>query len=119
MYLLDTNHCSRILEADQAVLDRLNALGDSPIATSFVSRGELLYMAYNSARPDDNLWRVHQFLGGISYLGIDDVTIEEYSKLKAALVQHFGPREKAKRRTATSRSLGFDDNDLWIAAVAI
>lgn len=119
MYLLDTNHCSRIVEGDVQVLARMRQLGTAPVSTSFITRGELLYMCHNSDRREENIARISAFLDGIHLYLVDLETIEEYARLKAALVKHFGPREKAKRRTATTRDLGFDDNDLWIAAVAL
>lgn len=61
MYLLDTNHCSRII------------FGESEI----------------------------------------------YGDLKGKLVKVFGPKEKAQRRKFNIQTLGFGDNDLWIAATAI
>jgi tRNA(fMet)-specific endonuclease VapC len=48
MYLLDTNHCSRIIDGDQNVIQALNNLGDTIVATCAIVRGELIYMAHKS-----------------------------------------------------------------------
>ena len=37
---------------------------------------------------------------------------------KLAILDRFGPREKAKRRKTETTQLGFSENDLWIAAIA-
>ena len=119
MYLLDTNHCSRLMEGDAGVLRRFQDMGDSPVMTSFIVRGELLYMAYRSDRFADNLARVEAFLSGIDLYLVDPETANTYGELKAALMRHYGPRERAARRRTSIRLLGFDDNDLWIAATAL
>ncbi|MEK7398749.1 MAG: PIN domain-containing protein [Candidatus Poribacteria bacterium] len=41
-----------------------------------------------------------------------------YGEIKIAVINHFGPHEKAKRRKIEIDRLGFKENDLWIAAVA-
>jgi tRNA(fMet)-specific endonuclease VapC len=107
------------MEGDPALLNRLDEIGDIPVATSFIVRGELLFMAYNSRRQAANVARVHAFLQGIGLYFVDEQTADLYGELKAALVQRFGPREHPRRRTTTARQLGFDDNDLWIAATAL
>jgi tRNA(fMet)-specific endonuclease VapC len=119
VYLLDTNHCSRIIEGDPGVLDRVAQVGDVPVATSFIVRGELLFMAYNSEQRSTNVARVSSFLQSIGLYFVDEETTDLYAELKAALVRHFGPREKARRRKTTATQLGFGDNDLWIAATAL
>ncbi|HEV2722589.1 MAG TPA: hypothetical protein VG323_21380 [Thermoanaerobaculia bacterium] len=43
----------------------------------------------------------------------------EYARLKSALLDRFGPRERGKRRNFDLAKLGFGDNDLWIASTAI
>jgi tRNA(fMet)-specific endonuclease VapC len=42
-----------------------------------------------------------------------------YARLKAEIVEQFGPTDKSKLRNFRIESLGFGDNDLWIASVAI
>ncbi|MGI2909149.1 PIN domain-containing protein [Tolypothrix sp. VBCCA 56010] len=42
-----------------------------------------------------------------------------YGQLKATLMKQFGSKEKTKRRKTKITELGFDENDLWIAAIAL
>lgn len=49
---------------------------------------------------------------------IDAETADIYGKLKASLLEHFGPKEKALRRKTELAKLGFGENDVWIAAIA-
>jgi len=98
VYLLDTNHCSKILSGHSGISRKLKSLGDVLVATCVVVRGELVYMAEKSANPSDNRETVAHFLDDIEVFPIDEKTANVYGKLKAALVARFGPREKAKLR---------------------
>jgi tRNA(fMet)-specific endonuclease VapC len=118
MYLLDTNHCSKLIADNSYIVNKLTELDDTPIATCVIVRGELVFMAYKSARQNENLLSIQSFLNDIDILPIDDKVADVYGELKAALIDHFGPKEKEKRRNATIEKLGFKENDLWIAAVA-
>jgi tRNA(fMet)-specific endonuclease VapC len=118
MYLLDTNHCSRLLAGDEHVTRRLATLGDAPVATSVIVRGELMFMAEHSDQREINLQRIEAFLSTLDVFPIDTATADWYGTLKAALIAHFGPKERAKRRRATIQLLGISENDLWIAAIA-
>jgi tRNA(fMet)-specific endonuclease VapC len=42
MYLLDTNHCSRIIAGDHPLIQQLQAHLEDGIATSVIVRGERL-----------------------------------------------------------------------------
>ena len=79
MYLLDTNHCSGIIDGNETLLRRMDELGEAPIATSFITRAELLYMAFNSEQRDDNMQKVSDFLAGLNLYLVDLETIEAYA----------------------------------------
>jgi tRNA(fMet)-specific endonuclease VapC len=119
MYLLDTNHCSLILLNDQSIIQRIQQVGEANVATTIITAGELIYMAENSAYREQNLNRIDQFLEDISVYDLDKNSSKIYGKIKADLIKQFGPKEKTKRKTTQTKELGFDENDLWIAAIAI
>jgi len=119
VYLLDTNHCSRFLAGDNRVRDRILALDQTDVSTSVIVRGELLYMAQRSERPADTRRVINSFLRDMTAYHIDYAVASAYGDLKAALFNRFAPRERAKRRHTTLHDLGFDENDLWIAATAL
>lgn len=119
MYLLDTNHCARIIEGDSQIIDRFIAHQSSPAATCVIVHGELLFMAHHSQHADRNLARMTAFLNTIEIVSIDGDACDQYGRIKTAAMERWGPRERARRRHFDLRSLGFSDNDLWIAAIAI
>ena len=55
MYLLDTNHCSALIFGDSLIIDHAKSVGESNLAISVVTEGELLYMAENSQKIAENL----------------------------------------------------------------
>lgn len=118
MYLLDTNHCSLLLDGHSGVAERLRRLDGAQVATCVIVQGELLYMVHHSTRETPNRSALDVFLRTVQILSIDDETADHYGRIKAALFRRFGPREKAKLRRTSLGQLGFTDNDLWIAAIA-
>jgi tRNA(fMet)-specific endonuclease VapC len=119
MYLLDTNHCSLAILGNTEVLNRLAKIGGSTIATCAIVQGELVDMAERSQRQESNLTLVRNFLRGIYIYNIDQETANVYGQLKAAVFNQFAPKEKNKRRKTKITDLGFGENDLWIAAIAL
>ncbi|MBD2250570.1 type II toxin-antitoxin system VapC family toxin [Nostoc parmelioides] len=119
MYLLDTNHCSLAIAGNTNVLSRLAEVENSIITTCAIVQGELIDMAERSQRKESNLALIQRFLTAIYIYNIDGFTATNYGRLKAALFNEFAPKEKNKRRKTKITDLGFDENDLWIAAVAI
>lgn len=118
MYLLDTNHCSRLLQGNAVIARRLEEMGDTPVVTCAIVQGELAFMAHKSERKTDNLRLVREFFEDINVYPLDGGVADVYGEIKAALLDRFGPRERARRRKTTLEKLGFKENDLWIAATA-
>jgi tRNA(fMet)-specific endonuclease VapC len=107
------------MRRDPVMLERFAESRASAFRTSIITRGELLFMSYNSDRVDENLALVRTFLAGIAAQRIDRESADIYDRIKAAALARFGPKERAKRRHFSLQSLGFTDNDLWIAAMAL
>lgn len=119
MYLLDTNHCSRIIFGETNLIQQLELHSEAGVATSVIVRGELLYMAAKSQQTAANIQQVNDFLNKIDLYPINLSISDIYGDLKGKLINTFGPKEKAERRKFNIQTLGFGDNDLWIAATAI
>lgn len=118
MYLLDTNHCSQIINNHPDVVKKLKELDDAPIATCVVVRGELIFGAYKSERQQENIRNIEAFLRDIDIFPVDNKASDIYGQLKAAIIDYYGPSEKAKRRHYTIDDAGIRENDIWIASVA-
>ncbi|MEQ9621359.1 type II toxin-antitoxin system VapC family toxin [Coleofasciculus chthonoplastes] len=71
MYLLDTNHCSRIIFGEQALIQQLQVHSDVGVATSTIVCGELFYMAAKSEQTAANLQQVRAFLDMIDLYPIN------------------------------------------------
>jgi len=119
MYLLDTNHCSRIIFGETNLIQQLEVHSEAGVATSVIVRGELLYMAAKSQQTAANIQQVNDFLSKIDLYPINLSISDIYGDLKGKLINTFGPKEKAERRKFNIQTLGFGDNDLRIAATAI
>jgi tRNA(fMet)-specific endonuclease VapC len=119
MYLLDTNHCSCLIDHRHEIASKLATLGQVQVATCVIVRGELHLMVQCSERTAENERKVKVFLQGITTHPIDNETADIYGVLKSQLLKHFGPKEKAKRRKTSVGKLGFMENDIWIASVAL
>jgi tRNA(fMet)-specific endonuclease VapC len=119
MYLLDTNHGSRIISDDRQVIQAALNHRDEGVAISVITQGELMFMAERSERKVENITCVQSFLESFDVYPISPAISDTYASLKAKLLDTFGPQDKAKRRKIRIQAIGFDDNDLWIAATAI
>jgi len=119
MYLLDTNHCSRIIFGETTLIQQLQLHTEAGVATSTIVCGELFYMAAKSERRVANLQQVRAFIDTIDLYPINLPISEIYGSLKGKLIAAFGPRNKVQRRNFNPQNLGFGENDLWIAATAI
>jgi tRNA(fMet)-specific endonuclease VapC len=119
MYLLDTNHCSAAILGDVNLLRRLAEVENSLITTCVIVQGELIDMAERSQSRKNNLELINRFLQGLYIYNIDASTAIIYGQLKATLFNQFAPKDKSKRRKTKITDLGFDENDIWIAAIAL
>ena len=54
MYLLDTTHCSHLLNGDEGIARKLAELNDIPVKTCVIVKGELVCMAVRSQRKEEN-----------------------------------------------------------------
>jgi len=117
--LLDTNHCSYLINNNPQVVAIAQGYAQYPFGISIISYGELLYMTEKSERRDLNLQVVQAFLTEIDIYLLNEEIAEIYSQLKNRIFCQFAPKDKNKRRSTRIQDLGFEDNDLWIAATAI
>jgi len=119
MYLLDSTHCIMIMSNKEAILQKIASLIDVPISTCSVVIGELFFGAYKSDQIQRNVQLIDLFFGRMYVYQIDNETAKLYGRLKAGIINYFGPKGRNQRRIAKTEKMGFRDNDLWIAAVAI
>jgi tRNA(fMet)-specific endonuclease VapC len=119
VYLLDTNHCSNLIDKNPIIYKMLTNLGTTQVATCAIVRGELRYMVEKSTRKLENEVKVNEFLSGIEIFPVDDSAADFYGKIKARLISKYGPTQRKPARKVRLKDIGFSDNDLWIAAVAV
>ena len=94
MYLLDTNHCSRIINKDPQVLSKLQENREADIGINVITKGELIFMAEKSQRQDENYRKVSAFVNAVTLYMIDEAIADCYGKLKAQILRHFGPKDR-------------------------
>ncbi len=119
IYLLDTNHCSYIINKNPKTIDALNNHLNDIIGISIITYAELFYMTEKSQKKIENRRAVEKFLEDVDLYFIDEETAYIYSNIKAKVFDYFAPKEKNKRRRTNIINLGFTDHDLWIVATAI
>ena len=120
LYLLDTNHCSRVIENDPDVLRAAQATRPpiDEVVTTVTVTGELFFMVEASDRLAVNRARVEGLLERLRLLDLDALVGERYGALKARLFAHFAPRS-SKRAHKRLADIGISENDAWIAAAAL
>ncbi len=117
-YLLDTNHCSKILKRDAAVLEKVRSVDEEQVFTCVIVQGELFYMVSRSAWKGVNRANVLVFMNNVGILEIDQGTTEIYGEMKAIIMNHYAPLSGRRPRNFKFPQTGISDNDLWIAAIA-
>ena len=122
MYMLDTNVCIKLMSGDPDIRHRITMIKSSAINICVIVAGELLYGAYKSSRINENLNIVNILLDAMRNIySVDTETMNIYGQLKAKLTERFSPKDgtNTKLRKFKIETLGFTDNDLWIASISI
>lgn len=105
MYLLDTNVCIRILNNRSPILAaRLRIQTPDELCLCSVTKAELVFGAYNSARPAENLRVLQVFFAPYVSLPFDDACADAYGRVRFDLQRQGTP---------------IGGNDMLIAATAI
>lgn len=134
-YLLDTNIASWLLDAQHKrhsdVLNFVsNAGGDSHIYISRITIAEIQY-GYKIHSNVDLVRKqaIEQRLRLFQAREIDRHTTEPYSDIRASLFQQCASKDKKGKVSGkrpeelvdrtTGKELGIQENDLWIAAIAV
>lgn len=105
-YLLDTNTCVVYLRQGprSSISARLEQCDPADIALCSVVKAELLFGAFYSQRPEQNLAQVQLFTSQFPSLPFDDAAAEAYAPIRTTLWRAGTP---------------IGPNDLFIAAIAI
>jgi tRNA(fMet)-specific endonuclease VapC len=97
MFLLDTNSCIRILNNSSTTLIRqLQQQKPSNIFLCLVVKAALIYGAYQSARPADNLCVLDKFFKPFVSLPFDDKCSLVYGRIRSDLARNgtrIGPND--------------------------
>lgn len=101
-YLLDTNAAIARTNDDKNLIAVLSTASEVLVSSTVL--GELYFGAYKSARVEENLRRVEEFIQGHSVLNCEAETARIYGRIRQQL--------RAKGRP-------IPENDIWIAAVAL
>ena len=134
-YLLDTNACSRLwdkLAHDHHEIRRfVQNLSPQSVFVSVVSHAEIEYGLKTAPQIDASRQQTVRTAMATygTPIAIDHHTVEYYSDIRAALFGKYAPRNARGRinkkwvedliEPTTSKQLGIQENDVWIAAVAL
>ena len=104
-FLLDTNTCIKYLNGtSEKVRSKLETRQPQDIVLCSVVKAELLYGAYKSGKPGQNLDKVQRFFKPFISLPFDDIASQTYGQIRADLEKSGTP---------------IGPNDLLIAAIAM
>lgn len=118
-YLLDTNHCSYILQGIPSVIQKFGTQTDHFFSISVITQSELIYMAQKSNLVKENLRNVDSLISSFYVYEIDQNIAKICGELKAKVFSKFAPKDRKRRRKVTLLDLGIQENDIWIAATVI
>ena len=105
MVLLDTNACIRVLtNRSAALVAQLRSREPAEICLCAVTKAELRFGAYNSARPAENIRLLQLFFEPFVSIPFDDMAADQYGRIRFDLARQ-------------GKLIG--GNDLLIAAIAL
>jgi tRNA(fMet)-specific endonuclease VapC len=85
-YLLDTNPCIVYLNGRSSILrERINAAGDTNLATCSIVLAELSYGAAKSDSPELTFQKQREFLSRFHSFSFDDIAARVYGPIRSAL----------------------------------
>ncbi len=85
-YILDTNVCINFLRGkSQSIADRLVQIPAANRIIPSIVKAELYHGAYKSARPEENIKKVSNFLKLHSTLAFDDSAAQIFGRIRANL----------------------------------
>lgn len=132
VYLLDTNIASAAWNvrhsAHTVVIDKLRQLGLARIFISCVTIAEIEFGLQVTPQIDADKQRiVRSNMDSYEPLRIDKHTAKEYARIRASLFRQFWPKSRSLKfryiedlvDEVTGKSLGIQENDLWIVSVAV
>lgn len=79
-YLVDTDWAIHFLNANRAIVERLDELKDEGLALSVVSLAERFEGVYGSTDPLQNERRLGEFLRGLDVMGVDVETCQVFGR---------------------------------------
>jgi tRNA(fMet)-specific endonuclease VapC len=133
-YLLDTTVASQAVDGQSpycaAVRGYLAGLADAMLYVSMFTVGEIEYgLGVSPAIDPARHAAARAALAEYEVLPVDHHTAREFGRIRAELFKRFSPRDRRGRLTAkvpedlreptTAKELGIQENDLWIASVAV
>jgi tRNA(fMet)-specific endonuclease VapC len=101
-FLLDTSIIIALFADDTTAKE--NLVQADEVFVPSIAIGELCYGARKSARPDENLARIDEFVTNSVVLGCDTETARGYGEIK---------------NTLRIKGHPIPENDIWIAAIAL
>ncbi len=109
MYLLDTNACIRVLNnSSPQLVARLQQHQPGEIFLCAVVKAELIYGAYHSARPAENLRTLTRFFAPFVSLPFADDCVDIYGRIRSDLARlgtPIGPYDTMIAATAVTHNL--------------
>ena len=105
-YLLDTNIIIALFAEDEAVQRQINLAEE--ISVSIVTLGELYYGARKSAKADENMQRIDDFVSATLILICDRETARQYGAIKNLLREKRPPDSRKRhldRSSGTAASI--------------